>query len=559
MSHQLIIRNLSIVLLSAATLTACSSAKKAARNRSPMQVKVEAPFSDSFEYPELKELSKRTKNVGIAFSGGGSRAAAATAGQLRALNYLGLLDNVRYISCVSGGSWASISYTYLPEHISDEKFLGEYTAPERIRFKMLKKVESPSLTYILSNAKIKERLFNYWGQLKGDETYSSILNEIYLDPLGLGNRKKFFSYNDESIDSILQHNKHLSRNDFYKVNSKSNRPFLIVNATFIGGVKPAKALPSMHLEMTPLYSGITSYNEEYKMPVGGGYIQSFGMDTKVDSTGTATGYATVKVKQIFSLADMMATSGNAPGTVINRINLTGLGAPEIYLWSPHQHWDNKYKLENTSDEYAIGDGGNSENLGLVPLLKRKVEKIIVFANSKKPITRDSNTGDIEINDAVCKVFGVYPSYSSFGNHDMAVHVLENNRGELDTLKNVLYRKMGTNEALIVTRKYKVRENLKFGVYTNGYDSVEITWVYNDNPKRFLEILDGNKDEKLKKWLKHDRQNQKQWPFKTTPFPQYTTFGVYKGINYKPMHANLLAHFTSWVVVENRKAFEDIFK
>lgn len=522
-----------------------------------MQVKVEAPFSDSFEYPELKELSKRTKNVGIAFSGGGSRAAAATAGQLRALNYLGLLDNVRYISCVSGGSWASVPFTYLPPDISDDQFLGRYVPPQSITYDMLNRTPWPSLSYILSNAEIRDRLFSYWKQLRGDETYSSILNEIYLDPLGLGDRKKFFSYDHETVTDILKRNPHLDRSYFYTIDSTRIRPFLIVNATFIGGVKSAKALPSMHLEMTPLYSGITAYNEEYKMPVGGGYVETFGLDTKVETTGTGTGMAEVKCKQVFTLADMMATSGNAPGTVINRINLTGLGAPEIYLWSPHQHWDKKYKLGNTSDEYAIGDGGNSENLGIIPLLKRKVDTIIVFVNSQKPISKKG--ADIEINDAVCKVFGIYPDYSSLGKHDMAIHVLENDNGELDTLKNELYRKNLSEDALIITHMYKVRENRKFGVFTNGYDSVQITWVYNDNPERFIQILKDNGDKKLEKWLLRRKHDQKQWPLATPKFPQYSTFGIYTGINYKPMHANLLAHFASWVVVDNRKVFEDIFK
>ena len=61
------------------------------------------------DYPERDEaygfgyLWQRPE-LGIAFSGGGTRAASATWGQLRGLNELGWLDEARYVSAVSGGS-----------------------------------------------------------------------------------------------------------------------------------------------------------------------------------------------------------------------------------------------------------------------------------------------------------------------------------------------------------------------------------------------------------------------------------------------------------------------
>ena len=51
-------------------------------------------------------------NVGICFPGGGTRALCATMGQLRGLLSFGGLNHVDYISCVSGGSWASTAFAY---------------------------------------------------------------------------------------------------------------------------------------------------------------------------------------------------------------------------------------------------------------------------------------------------------------------------------------------------------------------------------------------------------------------------------------------------------------
>ena len=58
-------------------------------------------------------------NVGVALSGGGSRALTAGMGQLRALNQLTsngrtLLAQVKALSTVSGGAWLGVPFIYLP-------------------------------------------------------------------------------------------------------------------------------------------------------------------------------------------------------------------------------------------------------------------------------------------------------------------------------------------------------------------------------------------------------------------------------------------------------------
>ena len=50
--------------------------------------------------------------TGIAFSGGGSRSYAVSLSYIAALHELGLMDNVRYVTGISGGSWATAVYAY---------------------------------------------------------------------------------------------------------------------------------------------------------------------------------------------------------------------------------------------------------------------------------------------------------------------------------------------------------------------------------------------------------------------------------------------------------------
>ncbi len=49
-------------------------------------------------------LAAPLPQTAVCFSGGGTRSLAATVGQLRGLVALGLLDQVGYLSCVSGSS-----------------------------------------------------------------------------------------------------------------------------------------------------------------------------------------------------------------------------------------------------------------------------------------------------------------------------------------------------------------------------------------------------------------------------------------------------------------------
>src|SRR5688572_21892916 len=78
--------------------------------------------------------------LGVCFSGGGSRALSCAFGQLSALNTLPspktpgatLLNEVSVISSVSGGSWASVAYTFLPATISDSDFLIAPAAPSAL-------------------------------------------------------------------------------------------------------------------------------------------------------------------------------------------------------------------------------------------------------------------------------------------------------------------------------------------------------------------------------------------------------------------------------------------
>ena len=70
-----------------------------------------ADGTPAYTWPEQQgaagaRLIASTANLGMAFSGGGTRSYIATLGYLRALSDLGIINRSRYVTGVSGGSWA---------------------------------------------------------------------------------------------------------------------------------------------------------------------------------------------------------------------------------------------------------------------------------------------------------------------------------------------------------------------------------------------------------------------------------------------------------------------
>ena len=127
-------------------------------------------------------------HTGVCFSGGGMRALTAAMGQLRALTSLELVDKIGYISCVSGGSWASTAYTYYREgSASDEEFLGPITAPQNITMAGLGRLEKGCLGYTATQSlrdAILELLHNK--KVPKDDVWISVLVQRELEsPLTL--------------------------------------------------------------------------------------------------------------------------------------------------------------------------------------------------------------------------------------------------------------------------------------------------------------------------------------------------------------------------------------
>ena len=528
-------------------------------------VKTSATYDKNFQFEE-DTLLKGRMNVGIAFSGGGSRSASATIGQLRALESLNLLDKVKYISCVSGGSWAATSYIYSP-YQSNPSFLGKSYKPSELTLKRLKKIDKATLPYAPSHAHVFRKFFKHFFALRGDEIFSFLLHDVYFKRLGLKKRNRFMAYDEMHTRLILDrqtaHN-NLDIDDFTHVHN-TKKPFLIVNGTVIGGIRNSKGLGQGHIEFTPLYSGQSSYHKNSKHPIGGGYIETFGLDSRLTKNQNEKGIlAKAKLKKRksrFTPTDAMAISGSAPSTYLYRKSpkvLANLGLPEINLWSVYQFNHPKFNLKKQSLEFALGDGGNSENLGIIALLKRKVDRIIVFANSKQRLCPQPNN-EILIDAAITKLFGEFNNFEDIYPHTIGIQLFSNENGELQELKDSLFRKREGKAPLVFMQKLKIHENPEYGVYVSeNYNEVEILWVYNDNLEVYRDylplevqkaLIDGKFDTNGWGYRGRDECDTRgKFPFLSTALNNKKL----KIIDYTNEQVNFLSNLSEWVILDKKE-------
>lgn len=479
--------------------------------------------NSTFVFPEQQtehpDFVGSKGDVGICFSGGGTRSATCTHGQLKALSYAGLLDNVGYVSCVSGGAWAALPFTFLDEHWEDSQFFGAVFEPEELTRDVLDSINEKNYLHTVTHAGVLDDAFVNWLKLATDETYSRVIGKVFLDHFHLNSRKRLFANSSNHVKSILERNSKLQAEDFYT--PRPQRPFLIASAALL---RPGSY--DYLFEMTPWYSGIHTFypkGKSNKTDIGGGYIESFACDSdspEIIEEQTANVRIGSK-KHRFTLSDVLGTTGAAPSEVLHNVGLDDIGFPEFKHWS--------VRNVNKAKEYEIGDGGNIENLGILPLIKRDVKKIIIFVNTKKALSLNDPS---QINKAVKKLFK--PG-------DVNHIFLEE---QLKDLQKGLLNRLREGKATLYKDSYVVLTNEHHGI--TGGNKIEILWVYNHH---YLDWEQRLPEEVLRKLGKGRLSN----------FPHFATFleNAPRFIDFDPVQANLLSHMSCSVVRDNIDVFLEI--
>ena len=387
------------------------------------------------DYPEMHfdSIGIARDSFGVAFHGGGNRAAPATLGQIRALIDANWMPKVRYISAISGGSWTAVPWTYLKAtcdevavNCNEKRFLGK-TLPTEIIAKRLAQIvankkeecsdiEDSSMLGAMCDALITKRVIKAYLSRRFDESFAQALGEIYLAPFGLGRKTQsepnsLFTWTKTDANRLSGINRFSGVPVHYV---ERPRPYLIVGGSLLTRRSYIKADDKFRMEMTPLYTGMPIRMQYSKKNArhgfearlaGGGFVESAGYDyitrsienragqTVLSLEGPKIGNQSNQHRLNFSLSDVIAVSGAAPvEQAVSLPVLSGLarnfGFPEIHVPVDQVTAPEPDYLMNDGQlgakEWAHGDGGHEDNLGIAPLLARQVENILSFTNVYAP-------------------------------------------------------------------------------------------------------------------------------------------------------------------------------
>lgn len=387
-------------------------------------------------------MLKHKNNVGICFSGGGTRSYSTTLGYLRALLDLKLLKHVRYVSSVSGGSWALAGFTYHNPEVTNtetlEKYLGEVTPPEKLTMETVKTM--PPLGTARSFPVRKNIVYVVLEQIARGTSLSDVwtkaVHEVFLKPAGIPFHA-LPAFSRAQVSRVLQRNPSLLNDPTVSfalpcggAEPCDSIPFLIVNTAMLG---PTSAAPFgllnrryVMMEATPMYVGFPkSMNVSYPSGVEvklGGVVEpiGFGAPTRREYCGFSdTSCPTSKREEDeergggggsvdageeeeeeeqdeegpalytmklpkprfpFSLANATASSSWAPGAVVAEEPLLK-SLDGVLMTAPY--FSPAYGGESTT--LFFGDGANMENQGFIALLRRNVRSVVMFCNSATPL------------------------------------------------------------------------------------------------------------------------------------------------------------------------------
>lgn len=507
---------------------------------------------DSPYFPEQDtDLVARTANTGICLSGGGTRAMCAGIGQLRALRSLGLLDRIRYISAVSGGTWVSAPFLF--GRADEATLLGPIKGPETLTLHGLGELSSDSLGHS-ATLSLRNRLWSLHGDVPDNRLWIDAVSQLMLGPQGLFNRSSpsYMAADPLTVEDIKRRNPSLGRVDFHT--PRPNRPYWIGNGCIIGpqALTPLKKESPVPLEFTPLYVGsprrldVTFYSGDgkgHRAKVGGGYIEPFAFGGVAPAKAIDGFNAVPAPHNRFGLADAIGISSSAFAGFVEQDHIVDIGgdlSPELPIWA---------LPPDGSAPYALGDGGIVENFGIIPLLIRGVERIVVFVNTSTRLDPKATPGEDSewsgIEENIPALFGYRMQSTGTALQNNHVFVRGGFQPVLDQL--VAARKQG--DGIIATSTLTTVDNDWWGVA--GGQTVEVSWVYLDRTSAWerqlhAEVLDAIKQGNHAHFFHGPLQG----------FPNYATMdqNALELTELTPVQVNALADLTCWTVLHNEALF-----
>lgn len=574
-------------------------------NAKAWQSASEYPVGD--EFPEVEYLSEKPSSS-ISFTGGGSRSYLCSMGYLAGLNELGLIPGIRYMTGVSGGSWATIAYSYKQIDVDDKTYLGPVVFPADITREGLSEMDPNCARSYTDNDFVKYTL----GAIKDGsastiaEGWTMATQKYYFEPAGIKAGAPF-SLNEDTVSDIVKRNPSLKNTEFIMPTNK-DRPFPMVGTTLVGPAEGAGyTFDNRNLtmiEISPLYIGqfrtqtvgfnYHSATEKSHHEVIGGAIEpfAFGITGAAPLTGLKSGQVsdTLKVPvppQVFDLQWAGSASGYAEGAFFESLkpnelsNTLGmhfvsthstllLHHPNILVYTMvlshvcgicwQDYWSPSSRHPSSKDTLFC-DGGSYENIMLPSMLQRGLKKIALFFNSVTPL-QPSTTWDVltepplksQIDDGFSSLFGVLPEdYVKWEERsfDFSKDQFFSTDDYAPTVL-ALQDAQQKGDGIIYTANLTTVNNDWWGIPAGL--TAEITFVYLGRLKNWEAQLSDEMRELLVPAEDADdlAHTIEDGPFRH--FPHYPTSGGLLNAE----QANVLSDMTGWLIHQNAELFESIF-
>ena len=555
---------------------------------------------------------KTPGNVGICFSGGGSVAMVSALGQLRALRKMKLLEKARAISSVSGGSWALVPFTYLPDEISDDLFLGEFcNDPSLLNLKITP--EATSLGYspkgYLGSAVSADGI--KWQNLVAetlelsvnflfpkDRIWTFLIAKHILKPFGLSDtnilkpaapiQNGWFAYSKESVAEIRNANPDLPTQAYHYQQSagRTKRPFHLCNASmFIAPNENSHEGNALApLQCTAFETGILPNNlgKGYKpnppneQQVGGGMISSYCFNSIPEKISGSD--ITVKIKDswAFSLADITANSSAFFATGLK------LTSKILAFLDPKYHYWPVGAENPKSAQIKFADGGANEDTGICNMLAYDdIDSLLVFVNSLEAVWKDPNNKDDSMNIVVDyslpPLFGYTPYQQDAENEGLQPGYHKYNDLTTDQLKNNDIRYFQKNQVfeselfpLFIQTIWKNLDNYKSpAVYfneemkvmkndwykvgnANGNRKIKLSLVHYGPWTEWTDKLSLSVHQEMTNYVNGNIPNGKNKLPTSNSFPNFLLLETHMPA---PI-MNLFAHFTSNVAYSQEKLLNE---
>jgi hypothetical protein len=285
-------------------------------------------------------------NVGIALSGGGSRALSAGMGQLRGLSFLelggkSLLSQTKALSTVSGGSWLGVTWEYLPPNVSDADALNAYvpdpgrlvptTTPGHSPAEMLDTLPAGNIgrtvcsrSFSVVSLALQALALSKLSNTPKNFLWQALVGLHILDGYGLFPHDKrklpgsLFSWDAAVLNrDVTGPNPALAKEPSHLVASagsagRTRRPYLVCNTAMFLNQPGAKFQYLAPVQATPFFTGIVGRptgTDANGRPAGGGGVTSFAFSSSPTTVQGAN--VTANQPRQLALADIVGCSSAA--------------------------------------------------------------------------------------------------------------------------------------------------------------------------------------------------------------------------------------------------------